>query len=103
MAKRVDALHETQVEDFAAGLSSMADNSDLARAVPFGGRRQRRPAQAAPTLLVQPQVGFVVRMKEDVADRLEVIAAALEEPNVFRGNFLQVAAIGIERFFAIIL
>jgi hypothetical protein len=60
VAKRVDALEVAQVQNLPVLLRRVADDGDLAGAVPLGDRRQGGPAQAGPLLVVQGQVGVVV-------------------------------------------
>ena len=56
------------------------------------GVAAERPAQACPVLLMQAQVRLVVGVDEDVPDRLKVVAAALDEPNMFCRNLFRVLA-----------
>jgi hypothetical protein len=56
-------------------------------------------AQGVPVLLVERQVRLVVGVDEKVAGRLEIVAAALDEPDEFYRNLVRVFAqpVGGER------
>ena len=64
----------------------MANDGDLAGAVRSWGWRQVCPTQPVPVLLVQGQVRLVISVDEDVSDRFKIVAATLDEPDMFCRN-----------------
>jgi len=65
---------------------AIASVTPRAGTVPLGKWRERAPAQAAPLLFVQRQIGVVVGVDEKMTDGLKVVAAPFHEIDVLPWN-----------------